>query len=873
MLFLLLLLLLLPQAISDNFKGSHGGDNNCYFDYYKPKKHVIGGILSLHDSVHSHENFTIIPMCFKKNVFQPLLKRFQHVFAIVFAIDEINKNPKLLPNVTLGFHIYDNFNLQMMSYDTILSLLSSQKESFPNFKCGKKPQISAIVGGLTSDTSMQIANVLGLYKIPQLSYSSVHPALKDKPQFPFFYQMVPNEVSQDEGIVHLIQYFGWTWVGLIVSDDDNGAEFELRLKSVFSRNSICIAFAEKAPRVAFSGVDEYGYKFHYKEEVLFALSVTTANVIIAYGDTYAMKVFQLTLYLHQPFKKTPLEKVWIIPAQWDLTSAFLLKEWDFKIFHGSLSMAIHSKEVPGFWSFLQNFNPYQHQNDLFIQQFWYAMFQCSISNSFAAEVNINLCSGEEMLEHLPNTIFEMSMSGESYAIYNALYAMAHSLHVVYSSRWVLMGEALRLDLWRMEQWELHTFLRKIRFNNSAADEIYFNENLESSIGYDILNMVIFPNNSFTKIKVGRVVSHASSNQKVYMKERDIIWPNKFNLTVPHSLCNERCHLGYHRKVREGEQSCCYDCFKCADGTISNQVDADKCEKCPEDEHPNNNKNRCISKVITCLVYDDILGINLASVAVSFALFTALVLGTFIKHQNTPIVKANNRDLTYLLLISLLLCFLCSLLFIGRPSKVTCLLRQATFGNIFSLALSCVLAKTIIVVVAFMATRPGSKMRKWVGKRLSNYFILFGSLVQVGICSVWLFTSPPFPDLDMLTQPEEIVLQCNEGSDAMFYTVLGYMGFQASVSFTVAFLARKLPDSFNEAKFITFSMLVFCSVWISFIPAYLSTKGKYMVAVEIFSILASSAGLLGCIFVPKMYIIILKPEMNTRDQFFKKKEFH
>ncbi|XP_060138115.1 vomeronasal type-2 receptor 26-like [Zootoca vivipara] len=708
---------------------------------------------------------------------EPLLKRFQQVFAILFAIYEINENPKLLPNVTLGFHIYDNFNVEMMSFDIILRLLSSQKESFPNFKCGKKPQISAIVGGLGSDTSMQIATILGLYKIPQLSYSSVHPALKDKPQFPFLYQMVPNEVSQDEGIVHLIRYFGWTWVGLIVSDDDNGAEFALRLKSVFSRNYICIAFTEKAPQVAFSGMDEYGYKFYYKKEDLFALSMTTANVIIAYGDTYAMQVFQLTLYLHQPFKKTPLEKVWIIPAQWDLTSTFFLKEWDFKIFHGSLSMAIHRQQVPGFWSFLQNFNPYQHQNDLFIQQ---------------------LCAG---------------------------------------------------------------------------DEIYFNENLESSIGYDILNMVTFPNNSFTKVEVGTVVSHASSDQRVYMKERDIIWPNKFNLTVPHSLCSEICHLGYHRKVREGEQSCCYDCFKCADGTISNQVDADKCEKCPEDEHPNNNKNRCISKVITCLVYDDILGINLASVAVSFALFTALVLGTFIKHQNTPIVKANNRDLTYLLLISLLLCFLCSLLFIGRPSKVTCLLRQATFGNIFSLALSCVLAKTIIVVVAFMATRPGSKMRKWVGKRLSNYFILFGSLVQVGICSFWLFTSPPFPDLDMITQPEEIVLQCNEGSDAMFYTVLGYMGFQASVSFTVAFLARKLPDSFNEAKFITFSMLVFCSVWISFIPAYLSTKGKYMVAVEIFSILASSAGLLGCIFLPKMYIIILKPEMNTRDQFFRKKEFH
>nr|XP_056720303.1 vomeronasal type-2 receptor 26-like [Euleptes europaea] len=799
------------------------------------------------------------PNCFTKN--------YQQILALEFATKEINENAQILPNLTLGFHIYDCYSNARWTYYVTLQLISTKNKFVPNYKCDSQDNLMAVIGGLDSENAYEITNVLSIYTIPQLMYGFAS-VMTDNMRAASFYQMVPSETIQYKGILQLLLYFQWTWIGFIAYNKENGERFLQIMHSVFSQHGICFAFIEMYPHLNF---DDIIYVDEWRRELYDKLLNTTATVLIYYGETNSMVFLSSLIYISEmDYPAQNLKgKVWILTAQMEFTLLDFQRSWDIQFIHGALSFAIHSQDVLDFHRFIRSRNPSNTKNDGFIKNFWEQAFVCMFPDSNLGNSYEDICTGEERLEDLPGTLFETRMTGRSYSIYNAVHALAHALHAMHLSKSTGIGEGEKRKLQRHQPWQLHHFLRSISFNNSAGDQVSFDQNGVLVEGLDVINWVTFPNQSFVKVKVGKMDIQKPPDQAFTVNEDAIIWPREFNQTQPFSVCTASCQPGYRKKVKEGKLFCCYDCIPCPEGKISDKKDMAECLPCPNDHYPNKEQNSCIPKVVVFLSYEDPLGMGLAIVAILFSLSTSVVLSTFMKHHNTPIVKANNRSLTYALLVSLLFCFLFSLLFIGRPGKVTCLLRQTAFAIIFSVSISCILAKTLTVILAFMATKPGSRMRKWVGGKMATSIVLSGSLIQGGICIVWLATFPPFPNVNMYSMTTESILECNEGSPPMFYSALGYMGFLSILSFIVAFFARKLPDSFNEAKFITFSMLVFCSVWVSFIPTYLSSKGKYMVAVEIFSILASSAGLLACIFAPKCYIILFRPELNKREQLIKR----
>ncbi|XP_070584722.1 vomeronasal type-2 receptor 26-like [Erythrolamprus reginae] len=715
-----------------------------------------------------------------------------------------------------------------------------------------------------------MATILSKYKLPQLGYGS-SPVINDPSQQVFFQWMFPNINQHYAGMLQLLLLFRWTWIGVIFIEDDNGLRFVQKELPKFSQGGICFDFIEPLPPLYFkTGIHEMLDSW---VKLYLLISDSKASVIVLHGEIHTMVVLRMFPRIPEleDIPRNKSGKLWMMTAQMEFTSIPFQKFWDLDILHGSLAFATQSKELVGFHNFLQMKNPYVETGDGFIKDFWKQVFDCSFSTSLEEDNVWDHCTGKEKLETLPRSIFEMSMSSHSYSVYNAVYAVAYALQSMKSSilKHRIMSEERHKNYLHPLLWQFHRYLRKVSFNNNVGETISFDQNGNLEAGFDIINWITFPNLSVHRVKVGKFDFRAPKDQVFSVSVDTIRWPKTFNQAQPLSLCNEPCHKGHSKSKKEGKPFCCYDCFLCPKGKVSKQMDMDFCYQCPEDHYPSKAQDQCIPKKISFLSFQEPLGIILTILALLFSSTTALVLAVFVQHKDTPIVKANNRHLSYTLLVSLLLSFLCPLLFIGHPERVTCLLRQTAFGIIFSVAVSCVVAKTLTVVLAFMATRPGSQMRSWVGKRLTLFMVPSCSLVQTTLCIVWLVSSAPFPDLDMHSLSKEMILECNEGSAAMFYCMLGFIGLLAKISFTVAFLGRNLPDSFNETKFITLSMLLFCSVWISFVPAYQSTKGKYMVAVEIFSILASSAGLLILIFSPKLYIILIRPELNNRQQLMRK----
>ena len=201
-----------------------------------------------------------------------------------------------------------------------------------------------------------------------------------------------------------------------------------------------------------------------------------------------------------------------------------------------------------------------------------------------------------------------------------------------------------------------------------------------------------------------------------------------------------------------------------------------------------------------LSYPEPLGISLTTISLLGTLTCIIVLGIFIYHRDTPMVRANNSELSYQLLVSLKLCFLCSLLFIGRPRLWTCQLRHAVFGISFVLCVSCILVKTMVVLAVFKASKPGgADIMKWFGAVQQRGTVLALTSIQAIVCIVWLVSASPTPHKNTQYKSDKIVYECAVGSTVGFAVLLGYIGLLALLSFLLAFMARNLPDNFNEAK--------------------------------------------------------------------------
>ncbi|XP_051778490.1 extracellular calcium-sensing receptor-like [Erpetoichthys calabaricus] len=808
---------------------------------------VIGAIFSIHNSVGGvNPSFTARPdplICKSLN-----FRELQFAQTVAFAVDEINTNYDILPGFKVGYKVYDSCGSVSLALMAALDFANGQDIQFSaNSSCPTQHFVSAIIGESTSTSSLALASTFATFRIPLISHCATCDCLSNRNEFPSFFRTIPSDSFQTTALVKLMKYFGWSWIGTVRSDNDYGNTGMSAFITKAQKEGICIEYS----------VSLYRSDSREKlQKIIDIIKTSTSKVVLIFMNTADAMI------LFKELNSQNVTGIQFVGSEAWVTDPVLISNEEYRFLTGTIGVGIPKKVIPGLEEYLYNINTRKIYTSPLMMEFWEEVFNCTFRKN--AGVNEKLCTGLENLRNISHPYTDVSNLRVAYNVYKAVYLAAHAMNNL-----LPCGKGLeylyRTDCVKtinIQPWQVANQLKSINFTFKTGEDVYFNENQTANARYDVINWQI-KNGKTRIVTIGYYDTSAPNGSTFWINNTRIMWTDGQNNMVPKSVCSDSCTAGTRKAFRKGRPVCCFDCIPCTTGKISNATDAVDCFPCPWKYWPNTGKSQCILKKIDFLSYNEILGTILVVLPVSGAFLTFSVAIIFFHHRRTPIVKANNSELSFLLLFSLTLCFLCSLTFIGEPSDWSCILRHIAFGITFVLCISCILVKTIVVLMAFKASQPGNKIKKWFGPVQQKLSVAASTFVQIVICTLWLTLSPPFLYHNTKLFKDTIILECDVGSPIAFYLVLGYIGLLSGMCFVFAFLARQLPDNFNEAKHITFSMLIFCAVWLTFIPAYISSPGKYIVAVETFAILSSSFGLLLCIFAPKCYIILLNPEKNTR----------
>ncbi|XP_075061830.1 extracellular calcium-sensing receptor-like [Mixophyes fleayi] len=533
------------------------------------------------DKVYQNIFFTERPPRTKCALFK--LDDYQQVLALMFAVKEINMNPNVLGNITLGSQVYKTCNVPHYEVQGAFHLLTESSTAIPNYRCRGQPTFSAVIGSTISTNSIILANILGVFRYPQISASSSISLLSNRIMFPSFVRTVPSDKEQSIGLAKLILHFGWTWIGLLAAENDYGLQGIQPIRQEIIKAGACVAFTEY---IRLTKPDRNA------PHIVKVIKESSVKVIIIFSTDV-----DLVPIMSEMLKQKIKGKILVSNAGWSMSNLFSARIFS-QILSGSIGLFINNRVIPGFNEYINKVQPSLEES--WENLYWEKLFNCKFlyqkNITSSLEPTVKECTGAESIDSMKNSFIYTNSLKFTHGYYAAVHVVAKALE-------------------------------------------------------DLKNC----------------------------------------------------------KSREGKFS-------------------------------------------------------------------------------------------------------------------------------------------------YMSCKDILHFKPW----------------QFLLCLTWLSLAPPFQQFNIQTKPGIIIVECNEGSSIAFWTMLGYLFLLATISFIVAFLARRLPDSFNEAQFITFSMLAFLSVWVSFIPASLSAQGKYTVAMEIFAILASSWALVICMFLPKCFIIVLRPDMNSREYLMRKK---
>ncbi|NWR29649.1 TS1R3 protein, partial [Tachuris rubrigastra] len=750
-----------------------------------------------------------------------------------FTIDEINNSTSLLPGVTLGYDMYDTCFEPLVALQRSLLFLTRNGTTDMGILCNSsdcQSRVTAVIGPHKSDLCLVTAKLFSSFLIPQVSYAASSEKLSNAEMYPSFYRTVPSDKNLVEAVVLLLNRFGWNWIATIASDDEYGQRAQELFLSTAGNNNICVAFEGLIP----TDLSEPNAKKQL-EDTINLINNTKVNIIVLFAFSLPAQAL-----LEQSIKMGLSKKVWIGTEAWML-SDIPTSVPNIQSIGTVLGFVMKAGTVPGF---------HKYVTDLFtsVQQDEFCQKSRELNRLMNADVLDTYCKECDHIS-LGDLSFMLSIS-QVQPVHVAVYSVAYALHRALGCTHKACPKA------PIRSWKLLQFMDTLSFKVNGQS-FRFDQSHSTNTGYKLI-FWSWKNGTLRYLPVG------DYEQSLHIDKSQILFHTP-DQKEPTSECFRRCKPGQVRIIK-GFHLCCYDCTDCPENTFCSSQDSSSCTPCLQHQWAPAQSTQCYERSERFLFWDEPLTIALLTLMSITILLTCLTALLFLRNLQTPLVQAAGGERTLFALLCLVLLSLSCCLYVGKPSDPLCMMQGVLHALCLNGCFSTFLIKSLEITLVTEFPRCAPSLLRWVTHRRSWLLVALCLLIQGLFCLCHLHLGPAYLASDYKSLPTEVLLVCNTKSWVAFALLHGYNSCLALVCFLGTFMVQTLGKKYNLARGITFAILIYFIIWMFFMVIFATLRTVLRAVTQIATILIISLGILGTYYLPKCYIILFKPEVNTVDCF-------
>lgn len=655
--------------------------------------------------------------------------------AIAYAVKLVNEDPRLLPNVTLGFALVEDGyhpnvtvarTFQFLPAETYKAESDDQCECSPAYEQLEKNALSTdnnnydVIGAISpasSYTTVPVSYVFSAAKLPLISCYSTSDGLSDKSRHPYFLRLLPPMKARVKAMLAFIHSSGWSYISVLYMGSI-GETGHRSIKDLAPSHNVCLATAHKVDKnTDFDYVVRDLLKYSNARVVILLMNNKEAIALLSSINKYnSTGMFILIcgegvgVGIKGAFRG----------YERDIAGSFTVsreKVLISELYHHISKLRVNSTTNPWFQPSLEvlhecSFNEGSCDNNSSIaaKDFAYIKY----TSSYVDAVMVFARAATELLaDHCPGMVgaeARACIKGEDLLKYMVQTSFeGYSGHIAFDKN----GD----DEGKLNIWQARTSHKYDALDNASSSGVI----VESTIAvYSIMSDTII----YTDVEI--LWDH------LYTFPRTVRYHNKstHNPPVPESICSKPCPLGEY--IVHKESKCCWECHKCRDNERLINAGT-KCEACETFTWPDPEASFASCQEIT--VTHSLLTEPAAVVLISTGLFTAvcyvIVTLCFIYFRHSPII-ISRREIDFVQLIAVGFGSVTIVLLQLQPSDGIC----ATIYYTFSLCLTCLYAPLLIKSLGTYRTFLGSSRCQWSLGFINRYSQVVKTVIiisfQVGI---------------------------------------------------------------------------------------------------------------------------------------------